>query len=100
MRKAEDTLEEMLLGLEKKVRLLISKNRAMRSENGELKSQIEFLLTENNQWQQKAAELTRSLSDARMSKTFSEVYGSKKEAMVAVDKMLQEIEDCIALINK
>ena len=100
MSKEELTFEEMVVHLEKKIELLVSKNIEMRDENRELRSQVEFLLKETSQRQSKVEELTLLLRDAKLSSAFNEVYDTKNEAIIAVEKMLQDIDDCVALINR
>ena len=100
MSKVVIAFDEMMQQLEKRVTLLISKNSKIRDENSELKSQVEFLLGENSQWQSKVEELMLLLKDAKLTTAFNEAYDDKKEALKAVEKMLKEIDDCVDLINR
>ncbi|MFI3322802.1 MAG: hypothetical protein R3Y50_09800 [Rikenellaceae bacterium] len=93
-------LEEKLTLLSKKVFLLIERNSRLEKDNRALTYKIERLTQERAEQQIVINSLSSELKTRKLSGAFIESEGDKENAKKTIEKILREIDDCIALINK
>lgn len=95
-----NSFEDAILSLTSKIKLLIGKNSILRDENEALKYQIERLLNERAENRHEIESLKAKMESLNISDSFVTAAGGKKQARRAIEKILREIDDCMALINK
>lgn len=95
-----NSFEDAILSLTTKIKLLIGRNSVLRDENEALKYQVERLLNERAENRHEIESLKAKLESVRISDSFVTSAGGKKQARRAIEKILREIDDCMALINK
>ncbi|MEG1635304.1 MAG: hypothetical protein RR277_05240 [Rikenellaceae bacterium] len=94
------SFEGAILSLISKIKLLIGRNSVLRDENEALKYQIERLLNERAECRHEIEVLKTRLESSYMADSFVSAAGGKKQARKAIEKILREIDDCVAMINK
>ncbi len=93
----------ILDSIEKKVARLIAENRRLRDERERLSASRNKLRDENRLLTEKIAELERRLTVKGLVDGFSgETADSKstKTARASVNRLMREVDRCIALVNK
>jgi wobble nucleotide-excising tRNase len=73
--------------------LLEGKKQQLEEENKTLKEKIEALLQENDQ-------LEHKYDNLRIAKFIDSGYNDNQDAKQRIDKLLREIDKCIALLNQ
>lgn len=68
-------------------------NRQLKEENANLKKTVLTLKNETDSYSEKYDTL-------QLAKTFTEASGSKHDAKIKVNRIVREIDKCIALLNK
>jgi hypothetical protein len=95
--------EAILEGIERKIALLAGENRRLRDERERLSATTGRLRDENRRLAARMAEMERRLAVLELREGFSgETADSKgtKAARVRVNRLVREVDRCIALLNK
>lgn len=94
------TLEERqtLQDFETRVRQLMLDFRRLRAERSSLQQRVETLETQLEAEKAKGRDLTRELSSLRMARLIRLEEGDLKEARSKINKMVREVDKCIALL--
>ncbi len=93
----------ILDSIEKKVARLIADNRRLKDERERLSASRDRLRDENRQLADKVAGLERRLTVMELREGFTgETVDSKstKAARARVNRLMREVDRCIALVNK
>ncbi len=86
--------------IKKKVEQIIVLNRTLAKENKQLMATIEKLVREKTEQDKKIASLEAKIKVQELSNGLAQTAGSTKVARQAIKKILREIDNCIALINR
>lgn len=92
-------LDDIVGKIQVKIDALIAKNRRLEAESRELADQKKRLLEEREKLNEKILSLENRIKVLELSKGLSDVYGGNKEASKKVNKILREIDKCIALVS-
>lgn len=93
----------ILEGIEKKVAKLIADNRRLREERGKLAASRDRAREENRRLTALVADLERRLTVMELREGFAgeTVDGkSTKAARARINRLMREVDRCIALVNK
>lgn len=85
--------------LEAKIKLIIKENEKLASENLNLVAQIESLSSANRELRQNAAALQKRIGVLELERGLVG-QGETKRAQARINRLMREIDKCIALINK
>ncbi|PLX07404.1 MAG: hypothetical protein C0596_10700 [Marinilabiliales bacterium] len=80
-----------------KVILLYNKEKEL---NGELSAEVEKLNEELNIYKQKNKDLENKYDNLKMAKALNLESGDNNDAKLKLNKIIREIDNCIALLNK
>ncbi len=86
--------------IEEKVTLLIVQNARLEGECSELKTQRDKLRNENRRLQEQIADLERRVALAELSGGMSGDGKDVKRARQQINRLVREIDRCIALMNR
>ncbi len=93
------TLDGVFDKISSSISALITKNRQLGQNNNRLKEDIYRLHEERARLNNKIASLQERIKVLELSRGLSDVYGGSREATKRVNKILREIDKCIALVN-
>lgn len=92
--------KDILITLKDKVKKLLSLYNNLKAENTELKKQIEDY---NAQLKNKEAELDflkNKLNKLKLAKSLVASTGDSHDAKIKINRIVREIDKCIALLNR
>lgn len=92
--------KDILITLKDKVKKLLSLYNNLKAENTELKKQIEDY---NTQLKNKEAELDflkNKLNKLKLAKSLVASTGDSHDAKIKINRIVREIDKCIALLNR
>jgi uncharacterized coiled-coil DUF342 family protein len=96
-----DKLEKnLMVDLTNKVRQLIERHQALSSEKHQLTERIGKLEFELNQLRHENSELQRKYENLKLTKLLHASDDESKEAKGRIQKLVREIDKCIALLNQ
>lgn len=91
---------KLIEALETKVARLIADNTALREQAAKLRRTEERMRAERLQMQQQAADLERRVQVLELSGSMGGGRGEQKRARARVNRLLREVDKCIALVIK
>lgn len=86
--------------LREKIEKLVSMHSRLKKEKGVLEKERSRLLEKNMEQREKISELEQRVKVLEISKSIADVSGGTKMAKLRVNRLLREIDSCIALMNK
>ena len=86
--------------IKRKAEQVVAENRTLVKENRQLVTAIEKLVHEKTERDKKIASLEAKIKVQELSQGLADATGSTKAARHAIKKILREIDNCIALINR
>lgn len=86
--------------LERDIEKLLASNKQLKAENQKLKAENQKLTATGAEWKTKAAELNQQADQLLLRKSVTEVSGGVKAAKLRINRLLKEVDRCIALMNK
>ncbi len=89
LREFKEKLDK-LIGFQMKMK---SENRLLVEEQSRLKEQINLLVQKND-------ELNKKIEDLKFAKSLLGVEDDSHEAKIKINRLVREIDKCIALLNK
>lgn len=95
-----DPDKNVLAGLRNKVRQLIARHDALNQEKHHLTEKIGKLESQVNQLRHENNELVRKYENLKLAKLLDASEDEKKDAKNRIQKLVREIDKCIALLNK
>ena len=95
-----DPEKNLLVDLRANVKELIARHDALSQENQRLKDKISDLESNVDQLGQNNRELEQKYENLKLAKLLIASDDEKKDAKSRIQKMVREIDKCIALLNK
>lgn len=92
--------EELVKNFEVKLRILISEYKSLQENNAILVSELERRQAELMQTNYELLELRRNYDHLRMARTLATTEEEKAESKKRIDKMVREIDKCLALLDE
>lgn len=92
--------EEIIEELRQKIEKLINLYEEEREKNVELNKQKETLQTKVKEMEQDVDTVQTKYENLRLAKTISASSGDPHEAKIKINRIVREIDRCIALLNK
>ena len=89
----------VIISLEAKIKRLIKENERLVSENHNLVAQIESISSANRELRRNAAALQKRIGVLELERGLVG-QGETKRAQARINRLMREIDKCIALINK
>lgn len=90
----------MIDALRGKIERIIAENQRVRAEHGKIARQEERLREENRRQAARIAELERRIAVLELSGGVASGSDDKKAARARVNRLVREVDKCIALLNK
>ncbi|MCC8020305.1 MAG: hypothetical protein LIO85_11125 [Rikenellaceae bacterium] len=82
-----------------KAERLMDQNRCLRAEAGQLSGQRDKLRAENRRLTERVAELEKRIDVLELREGFAS-GGNTKQARARVNRLMREVDKCIALLNR
>lgn len=95
-----DPDKNLLADLTNKVRQLIARHESLKQEKQRLAEKIGQLEFQVNQLRHENSELERKYENLKLAKLLDASEDEKKDAKNRIQKLVREIDKCIALLNK
>lgn len=95
-----DPDKNLLADLKNKVRQLIARHESLKQEKQRLTEKIGQLEFQVNQLRHENNELERKYENLKLAKLLDASEDEKKDAKNRIQKLVREIDKCIALLNK
>jgi predicted nucleic acid-binding Zn-ribbon protein len=92
--------DEILDRVQKKTDKVISLYHNEKKKNSDLKSANNELNSEISELKNKISELEKKYDALKFAKSLENVEGDTQEAKKRINKIVREIDSCIALLNK
>lgn len=86
--------------LERDISRLLAKNKELREENHKLTGQNERLAETVAELKTKVSEQEEQIDQLLLKKSVTEVSGGTKAAKLRINRLIREVDRCIALMNK
>ena len=86
--------------LAEKADLLMKDNKRVRAERDELAAAREKLRTENRELKQAVASLEKRIKVLELGESFTGGNADTKQAKARINRLVREIDRCIALMNR
>lgn len=96
----ESNYEEIIKELREKIEKLINLYEKERSKNADISSKNESLLNELKQKEQDLSTVQTKYDNLRLAKTVSASSNDSHDAKIKINRIVREIDKCIALLNK
>lgn len=96
----ERTYEEIIGLLREKIEKLINLYEQAKADNVELNSKNETLLKKLEEKEQEIESVQIKYENLRLAKTVSASSEDSHEAKIKINRIVREIDKCIALLNK
>ena len=95
-----DIENKVINNLRENIKTLMSLLEKSKQENKYLLAEKELLAENMQEKDLEIKELTGKYNTLKLAKTISATEDEKKEAKIKINKMVREIDKCIALLNK
>lgn len=95
-----DLEKNLLIDLKAKVQQIIARQEALKQERSQLLEKIETLEESINQLQKENSLLEQKYEDLKLAKMMLVSEDDSKDAKNRIQKLVREIDKCIALLNK
>ena len=95
-----DRTGTVIENLARKIERIISMNSRLRKERLSLERECSRLLEKCNVQEEKIAELERRLRVLETARSMQDVSGGARTAKLRINRLLREIDNCIALMNR
>lgn len=82
-----------------KVERLMDENRRLRTESGKLGAQRDKLRSDNRKLTERIAELEKRVNVLELREGLTS-GGNTKQARARVDRLIREVDKCIAMLNR
>lgn len=92
--------KSIIEGIEKKVARLIEQHDHLKRQSATLQAERDNLVAKNRELTNKLAEAERRISTLELSEGLAGNAADKKQAKARVNRLMREIDRCIALLNK
>jgi len=92
--------KSLIDGIESKVARLIERHDRLKREASELAIQCDKLKAQNRELVAKLAESDRRIATLELSEGLGGDASDRKQAKARVNRLMREIDKCIALLNK
>lgn len=93
--------ENILERHEKNISILLSKYETLLKNYRILEQELELKQKENTAYKEKLYELTKQYENLKLAKALvTDEEGEEKVARLRLNKIIREIDNCIALLNK
>jgi len=86
--------------LRKRISDIIAEKSKMSRQIGKMESERERLLKDKTALEQKVSDLERRIKVLELSQGVTAVSGGNKPARDRINKLLREVDKCLALMNK
>ncbi len=90
----------VIQNLKEKVGVIIADNQRLRNEISKLKSEKERLSLKNNQAEAKISELEKRINTLETAGSFLGTKADNRAARLRINRLLREIDSCIAMLNR
>ncbi len=90
----------LLVDFELKVKQIIAKHEVLKQEKNHLLGRIEILEETNKNLHQEIGLLEKKYDNLKLAKMFAASDDENKDAKNRIQKLVREIDKCIALLNK
>ncbi len=90
----------VILNIESRVSRLVEAHSRLSASCSSLTSERDQLLAENRRLQMRIKELEEQLSVSELCDGFGGVNANRERAKARVNRLLREVDRCIALLNK
>ena len=92
--------EDIIIGLRNNLKKIINLYEEEKEKNNELTAQIEKLNSTIEQFKQNKEELENKFEKSKIAKAFIDASSDNHDAKIKVNRIVREIDKCIALLNK
>ena len=92
--------KSIIEGIESKVARLIEQHDRLKKQAAELQAERDKLVAKNWELTNKLAEAERRITTLELSEGLAGNTADKKQAKARVNRLMREIDRCIALLNK
>ena len=92
--------EELIAAFELKLRKLMSEYQSLQEQNAELKAELERKHTDLMHAHQDVLELRKNYDHLRIARNLGVSQEDRNESKQRINKMVREIDKCIALLNR
>ncbi|MDD4645114.1 MAG: hypothetical protein PHY99_03920 [Bacteroidales bacterium] len=92
--------EEMVRQLRYRIRLLMARYQSLKHENESLVAEKNELLTLVEQQKKDINHLEQQYNTAKLAKSVLAPVGDRETAKAQINRIVREIDECIALLNK
>ena len=86
--------------LKEKVQIIISRNERAKNENDVLLSEIKILKEKLKSLEQENSELSKKYENLKLAKTIAVTSNESHDAKIKINRIIREIDKCIAQLNK
>ena len=90
----------VITAVKAKISKLIAQSDRLREENRKVASERDRLKTANRDLQEKVAEMERRISILELRDSMGAGSGDSKKARARVNRLMREVDKCIALLNR
>ena len=90
---------EMIEKLKKRIQQLISAYETERAERQRLQTELDKAVTQNEDYRKQITELERTIDNLKLADAFKAGNADNAEAKKKIDKLIQEIDKCITLME-
>ena len=87
----------MLDAIKLKIKQLIAAYESQKAECEKLRSELELMAEKNRNYEQQIIELERKIDNQRLAGAF--LNGDNSESKKKIDRLIREIDKCIALME-
>ena len=92
--------EELIAAFELKLRKLMSEYQSLQEQNAELKAELERKHTDLMHAHQDVLELRKSYDHLRIARNLGVSQEDRNESKQRINKMVREIDKCLALLDE
>jgi hypothetical protein len=92
--------EELINAFEKKLRKLISEYKSLQVQNALLKAELDRKQTDLMEAHQEVLEIRRNYDHLQLAKNLGGSEEEKTESKQRINKMVREIDKCLALLDE
>jgi hypothetical protein len=92
--------DKIITKLNDNIQELIFAYKSEKENNEKLSSELEKITNELNIYINKFKELEQKYNNLKLAKMISEEDGDEKDAKLKLTRIIREIDNCIALLNK
>jgi len=92
--------EELINAFEFKLRKLMSEYRSLQDQNAELKAELNRKHTDLMMAHQEVLELRKNYDHLRIARNLGVTDEDRNESKQRINKMVREIDKCLALLNE